>query len=106
MAATHAIEAQSFSADITPTTLEAILQDADRLDAIAALGGMARCFSMVDRVGSVLCDAVVPQAEGRALDDKRYALEHFPAKLLRRAGGRPQPGRGWRGSGRSGWCSS
>ncbi|WP_432240318.1 HD domain-containing protein [Herbaspirillum robiniae] len=79
----HAVEAHSFSAAIAPRSAEAkILQDADRLDAIGAIG-VARCFYTAGRMGSSLYDAADPQAAGRALDDRRYALDHFPAKLFR-----------------------
>ncbi|MBP0598954.1 HD domain-containing protein [Herbaspirillum sp. LeCh32-8] len=83
----HAVEAHSFSAGIAPLSLEAkIIQDADRLDAIGAIG-VARCFYVAGRMGSGLYDAADPLAQDRALDDKRYALDHFPAKLLRLASG-------------------
>ena len=79
----HAIEAHSFSAAIPPVTTEArILQDADRLDAIGAVG-IARCFYTAGRMGSALYDAADPHASARPLDDRRFALDHFAAKLLR-----------------------
>jgi uncharacterized protein len=85
-AAAHAIEAHSFSAGITPETIEArILQDADRLDAIGAIG-IARCFYVAGRMGSRLYDQGDPPAEHRALDDQRFALDHFGAKLFKVAG--------------------
>lgn len=81
----HAIEAHSFSAGVEPRSLEAkILQDADRLDAIGAIG-VARCFYVAGRMGSRLYDPADPEGERRTLDDMRYALDHFPVKLLRLA---------------------
>ncbi|MFC0337632.1 uncharacterized protein SAMN05421848_1578 [Kushneria avicenniae] len=81
-AVAHAIEAHSFSAGITPQTLEArILQDADRLDSLGALG-VARCFYTAGQMGGALYDPFDPQADGRALDDQRFTLDHFQTKLL------------------------
>lgn len=83
----HAIEAHSFSAGITPETLDArILQDADRLDAIGLIG-VARCFYTAGRLGSALYDPHDPTAAHRAPDDARFALDHFEAKLLKLASG-------------------
>jgi uncharacterized protein len=77
-----AIESHSFSAGVAPTSIEAcILQDADRLDAIG-LCGIARCFYTAGRLGSHLYDLADPEAKSRPLDDTRYALDHFPKKLL------------------------
>jgi uncharacterized protein len=78
----HAIAAHNFSARITPETIEAkILQDADRLDAIGAIG-IARCFYTAGRMQSFLYDAEDPAARHRALDDRNFAIDHLPAKLL------------------------
>ncbi|KAA0074571.1 HD domain-containing protein [Tardiphaga sp. P9-11] len=83
----HAITAHSFSAKITPETIEArILQDADRLDAIGAIG-IARCFYTAGRMQSFLYDPEDPAARHRPLDDRNYAIDHLPAKLLTLADG-------------------
>jgi uncharacterized protein len=86
-ATAHAIAAHSFSAGIPPETLEAkILQDADRLDAIGMVG-VARLFYIGGRMGSSLYNPVDPKADHRPLDDKRFALDHFPVKLFKLAEG-------------------
>ncbi|MDR6499558.1 uncharacterized protein J2785_002714 [Burkholderia ambifaria] len=86
-AVAHAVEAHSFSAGVTPMTLEAkTLQDADRLDAIGMLG-VARCFYVAGRMGSALYDPADPHASARELDDTRFAIDHFRTKLLKLASG-------------------
>ena len=83
----HAIAAHSFSAKIAPETVEAkILQDADRLDAIGAIG-IARCFYTAGRMQSLLYDPEDPAARRRAFDDRNFAIDHLPAKLLTLADG-------------------
>ncbi|WEX78445.1 HD domain-containing protein [Sinorhizobium numidicum] len=83
----HAILTHSFSANMTPETLEAkILQDADRLDAIGMVGA-ARCFYIAGRMGSGLYDPLDPLADNRPLDDKAFAIDHFETKLFRLADG-------------------
>jgi uncharacterized protein len=84
--AAHAIEAHSFSAAIPPKTPEArIVQDADRLDAIGAIG-IARCFYVAGRMGSGLYDPADPAARTRRLNDAAFALDHFGAKLFKISG--------------------
>lgn len=83
----HAVLTHSFSANITPETIEAkILQDADRLDAIGMVGA-ARCFYIAGRMGSGLYDPLDPLAEDRELDDKAFAIDHFEVKLFKLADG-------------------
>lgn len=78
----HAIAAHSFSAGITPETVEArILQDADRLEALGAIG-LARMFLIAGQMGGGLFHAADPLAMERALDDRRYALDHLEVKLF------------------------
>ena len=80
-AVVHAIEAHSFSAGIVPTTIEAkLVQDADRLDALGAIG-MARLFYTAGRMGSALAHPTDPLAKHRPLDDQSYALDHIMVKL-------------------------
>jgi uncharacterized protein len=79
----HAIEAHSYSAGIAPITMEAkIVQDADRLDALGAVG-LARLFYTAGRMGSALAHASDPLAKNRSLDDKQYALDHIEVKLAK-----------------------
>mgnify|MGYP000005726094 CR=1 FL=1 len=62
----HCIEAHSFSGGVEPRTLEArVLSDADKLDAMGAIG-VARAFLYSGKVG-------------RSLED---TLRHFEEKLL------------------------
>ncbi len=66
-AVAHAIEAHSFSSGVEPKTLEAkVLSDADKLDAIGAVG-VARAFLFSGEAG-------------RSIED---TLKHFEEKLLK-----------------------
>jgi uncharacterized protein len=77
----HAIETHSFSAALVPHTLEAkIVQDADRLDALGAVG-LARLFYTAGRMGCGLAHDSDPMALHRELDDRHYALDHIERKL-------------------------
>jgi uncharacterized protein len=79
----HAIHAHSFSAAVTPLTPEAkILQDADRLEALGAIG-LARVFYTAGQLNQQLFDLADPLAQQRAPDDQHFALDHFQVKLLR-----------------------
>lgn len=79
----HAIAAHSFSAKITPVTPEArVLQDADRLEALGAIG-IARMFHVSGAMGGGLFDADDPMALHRPLDDRAFALDHIETKLLK-----------------------
>ena len=78
----HAIVAHSFSAGIPPETEEArILRDADRLDALGAIG-IARCFATSGALNRPLYDPADPFAARRAPDDAAFGLDHFRTKLL------------------------
>ncbi len=79
----HAIEAHSFSAGIPPETLEArVVQDADRLDALGAIG-IARCWMVGGSLGLGLYEPSEPFPESREPDDSAWALDHFYVKLLK-----------------------
>ncbi|NTV27829.1 MAG: HD domain-containing protein [Methanothrix sp.] len=79
----YAIEVHRFSKGIVPDTLEArILQDADRLDALGAVG-IARVFMTGGTLGRALYDNVDPFCKNREPDDKKWNLDHFYRKLLK-----------------------
>ncbi len=79
----HAVHAHSFSARVTPETPEAkIVQDADRLESLGAIG-LARVFYVSGALGRSLFDSDDPLARQRPLDDAEWALDHFQKKLLK-----------------------
>ena len=78
----HAIEAHSFSAGIEPRSLEAkVLQDADRLDALGAVG-LARTLMLGGELKRVFYDMADPFCDLREPDDSVYTLDHVYRKLL------------------------
>jgi uncharacterized protein len=82
----HAIEAHSFSAGIAPRTLEArVVQDADRLDALGAIG-LARCIAVGAALGRPVYEPQDPFCRGRKPDDRGASVDHFYTKLLKLAG--------------------
>jgi uncharacterized protein len=82
----HCIEAHSFTGGIAPETLEAkIVQDADRLDALGAIG-IARCFSVGGSLGRALYAKEDPFCTRRESDDTVSSVDHFFRKLFRIAG--------------------
>ncbi|NHZ87507.1 HD domain-containing protein [Massilia sp. CCM 8733] len=85
-AVAHAIETHSFSAALPPHTIEAkLVQDADRLDALGAVG-LARLFYIAGQMGSALAHPDDPLAEHRERDDRAYALDHIEVKLAKLPG--------------------
>jgi len=78
----HAIEAHSYSAGIPSETMEAqVVQDADRLDALGAIG-IARCMMVGGALGNRLYHTADPFCENRPPDDATYTIDHFYEKLL------------------------
>lgn len=81
----HAIEGHSFSANIDVQTLEAkIVQDADRLDGLGAIG-IARCFAVAGMLKRSFYQAEDPFCEQRSPDDQSYTIDHFYQKLFKTA---------------------
>ncbi len=79
----HAIHAHSYSAAIPCKTIEAqLVQDADRLDALGAVG-LARCFSIGGLLNLDFYQPEDPFCENRMPDDQRFVIDHFFEKLLR-----------------------
>lgn len=79
----NAIVEHSFSKGLRPSCLEAaIVQDADRLDALGAIG-VLRCTAVNTQMKSNFYDPFDPLAEERALDDKNFMLDHYFVKLFK-----------------------
>jgi uncharacterized protein len=78
-----AIRDHSFSRGAVPGSgLGRALQDADRLDALGALG-VLRTASTGARMGAGYFHPEDPWARGRDLDDRAWSVDHFFRKLLR-----------------------
>lgn len=79
----HAIAAHSFSAQIPPETIEAkVVQDADRMDAIGAVG-IARCFMIGGLMGRTIYNEDDPFCQTRTPDDFAATIDHFYTKLFK-----------------------
>lgn len=80
---TDAIRNHSFSKNKKPKTIEGkILQDADRLDAIGAIG-IARAFAVSGAEKKSFYNKVDPFCSKRKPDDTKWAIDHFYRKLLK-----------------------
>ena len=80
----YCIRVHSYTKRVVPASLEArILQDADRLDALGAIG-IARTFSVGGSENRTLYNPDDPFFRlNRNLDDKQWTLDHFQTKLLK-----------------------
>lgn len=79
----HAIKSHSYSAGIPPETIEAkIVQDADRLDALGAIG-IARCFTVSGQLGRRLYNPDDPFCMDRKPDETIWTIDHFYQKLFK-----------------------
>jgi uncharacterized protein len=77
------IREHPFSLGVVPATLEGkVLQDADRLDAIGAIG-IARCMATCGVMDRPLYSPADPLCTERTPDDKSWGIDHFYRKLLR-----------------------
>jgi len=80
---TEAIRDHSFSRGAVPTScLGKALQDADRLEALGAIGLM-RLFSTGARMNAFYFESEDPWAQNRPLEDKKFSFDHFFTKLLK-----------------------
>lgn len=89
----EAVRTSSWSRGLAPTNaLGVVLQDADRLDAIGAVGllrtvACAQYMSRPERPGRFYHDTDPFAVSARTLDDKAQAIDHCYAKLLKLAEG-------------------
>ena len=79
---TQAIREHSFSKGMIPSTIEGkVLQDADRLDALGAIG-IARTFAVGGVEKRPFYNKDDPFCRKRRPDDQKWTLDHFYKKLL------------------------
>jgi uncharacterized protein len=80
----YCIRVHSYSKQLVPATLEGrILQDADRLDALGAIG-IARMFSVSGSEKRTFYRADDPFCRSsREANDSQWTLDHFHTKLLK-----------------------
>ncbi|MBS1959023.1 MAG: HD domain-containing protein [Bdellovibrionales bacterium] len=77
------IQDHSYSSGRAPRSLMGeVLQDADRLEALGAIG-LYRTIATGVTMGCKLFDPEDPWAECRALDDKKFTIDHFYNKLFK-----------------------
>ena len=81
--ASYCIRTHSSSKKLVPATLEGkVLQDADRLDALGAIG-ISRTFSVGGSEKRPFYNPVEPfSSSGREPDDRQWTLDHFQTKLM------------------------
>ena len=79
---TEAIRNHSFTKKkVSKNIVGKILQDADRLDALGAIG-IARVFSVSGAKNRQFYEPNDPFLKNRKADDRKWALDHFFKKLL------------------------
>jgi uncharacterized protein len=82
----HVIAVHSFSANLPAETEEAkLFQDADRLEALGAVG-LARMFCVMGQMGGALWHQDDPLGENRELNDNKFSIDHIEMKLRKVAG--------------------
>lgn len=78
-----AIRDHAFSKGAIPETMVGkILQDADRLDAIGAIG-IARCMATCSEMKRPFYSPNDPFCDSRPANDKEWGIDHFFTKLFR-----------------------
>ena len=77
------IRFHSFSRGVVPPHIEGkVVQDADRLDALGAIG-LARLFATGAQMMIPLYHATDPFGQGRDWDDRQQSLDHVYTKLVK-----------------------
>lgn len=73
----------SYSANLKASSIESeILQDADKLDSMGAIGIMRWC-TVGSKMNASYYHPHDPLAKNRELNDKLFSLDHFETKLLK-----------------------